>query len=217
MIHSSAFVLPRIYPLTDVQLSGLSHADQIESLSLGGATLIQLREKQMPALQFYEQAKAAMGVATRGGLTIIINDRVDVALAVGAHGVHLGQDDIPPEAARQLLGREAIIGYSTHNVDQAKSALDLPIDYLAVGPIFDTATKTGTSPTLGLEGLRGVRRVIGSVPLVAIGGISRANAGDVIAAGADSVAVISALLSDPQRITEVTRTLIDSLSPIRPT
>jgi len=217
VIHSSAFVLPRIYPLTDVQLSGLSHADQIESLSLGGATLIQLREKQMPALQFYEQAKAAMGVATRGGLTIIINDRVDVALAVGAHGVHLGQDDIPPEAARQLLGREAIIGYSTHNVDQAKSALDLPIDYLAVGPIFDTATKTDTSPALGLEGLRGVRRAIGNVPLVAIGGISRANAGDVIAAGADSVAVISALLSDPQRITEVTRTLIDSLSPIRPT
>jgi thiamine-phosphate pyrophosphorylase len=212
-----SFVLPRIYPLTDVQTSGLSHADQIDSLGRGGATLVQLREKQMPALQFYEQAKAAMAVAARSGLRIIINDRVDVALAVGAHGVHLGQDDIPPEAARQLLGREAIIGYSTHNVEQAKIALNLPIDYLAIGPIFDTATKTDTSPALGLEGLRAVRQRIGNVPLVAIGGISHANAADVIAAGADSVAVISALLSNPHRITEATRSLLDSLSPVRPT
>jgi thiamine-phosphate pyrophosphorylase len=213
----SAFRLSRIYPLTDVQMSGLSHAEQLHLLGLGGATLVQLREKQMPALQFYEQAKAALAVAAGSGLRIIINDRVDVALAVGAHGVHLGQDDIPPEAARQLLGKEAIIGYSTHNVDQAENALNLPIDYLAVGPIFETATKTKTSPTLGLEGLRAVRRVIGNVPLVAIGGISQANATEVIEAGADSVAVISALLSDPHRITEVTQTLFDSLSPVRPT
>ena len=151
--------LPRVYPLTDVQLSSLSHADQVHLLSLGGASFIQLRDKQAAALQFYQEARAAVAVAVRNGVQLIINDRVDIALAVGAHGVHLGQDDIPPEAARTLLGREAIIGYSTHNIDQAQKALNLPIDYLAVGPIFKTSTKTDTSPTLGLDGLRAVRRV----------------------------------------------------------
>ena len=137
----SRFRLPRVYALTDVQLSGLSHAEQLELLSLGGASLVQLREKQMPAVEFYEQAKAAVAVAERSGVQLIINDRVDMALAVGAHGVHLGQDDLPPEAARKLLGATAIIGYSTHNIDQALAAVKLPIDYLAIGPIFQTTTK----------------------------------------------------------------------------
>jgi thiamine-phosphate pyrophosphorylase len=205
------FQLPRIYPLTDVQLSGLSHADQVQLLTLGGASLIQLREKQLPALEFYEQAKAAVAVAQRNGVTLIINDRVDVALAAGAHGVHLGQDDMPPEAARRLLGAEAIIGYSTHNVQQAVSALNLPVDYIAIGPIFQTATKTDTSPVLGLDGLRAVRQVVRDFPLVAIGGITQANASEVIKAGADSVAVISALLADPLHISDATRTLLQSL------
>ncbi|HEX6650266.1 MAG TPA: thiamine phosphate synthase [Pyrinomonadaceae bacterium] len=203
----SSFRLPRVYALTDVELSGLSHADQVQLLSRGGATLVQLRDKQSPLLQFYEHARAAMAVAAGGGVQLIINDRADVALAVGAHGVHLGQDDMPPEAARKILGPEAIIGYSTHSVEQAERALDLPIDYIAIGPIFATNTKTSTSPTLGLEGLRAVRETVGNVPLVAIGGISHANARDVIKAGADSVAVISALLSDPTRISDSTRTL----------
>ena len=168
----------------------------------GGASLVQLREKQLPALQFYEEAKAVMLVAEREGVQVIINDRIDIALAVGAHGVHLGQDDMPPEAARRLLGPEAIVGYSTHNVEQALMALTLPIDYVAIGPIFGTSSKADTAPTLGLEGLRAVRRVVGAVPLVAIGGISLGNAAEVIEAGADSVAVISALVSDPSRITE---------------
>ncbi len=204
----SSFRLPRVYPLTDVQLSGLSHAEQVQLLSRGGATLVQLREKQMPALQFYEQAKAAVAVASQSGVQLIINDRVDVALAVGAHGVHLGQDDMPPEAARRLLGDEAIIGYSTHNVEQAQQAPDACRS--TTSPLVrssTTATKTDTSPTLGLEGLRAVRQAVGDFPLVAIGGISHANARDVIEAGADSVAVISALLSDPDRITEATRSL----------
>jgi len=204
----SSFRLPRVYPLTDVQLSGLSHADQVRLLSLGGATLVQLREKQMPALQFYEQARAAV----TAGVQLIINDRVDIALAVGAHGVHLGQDDMPPEAARRLLGDNAIIGYSTHSVEQAKKAVTLPIDYIAIGPIFTTSTKTNPSPTLGLEGLRAVREAIGNVQLVAIGGISHSNAREVIEAGADSVAVISALLSSSD-ISESTRTLIHSFVP----
>jgi thiamine-phosphate pyrophosphorylase len=194
--------LPLLYALTDTHISGLSHAEQVELLSAGGATLIQLREKELPALEFYEQAKAAVDVAARRGVQLIVNDRVDVALAVGAHGVHLGQDDMPPEAARRLLGPTAIIGYSTHNIEQAMAATKLPIDYLAIGPIFATSTKTDTAPVLGLQGLRTVRRTVGALPLVAIGGITSANAAAVIAAGADSVAVISAVLTDPTRITE---------------
>jgi thiamine-phosphate pyrophosphorylase len=199
--------LPRVYPLTDVQLSGLSHAEQVRLLSLGGATLIQLREKRLSPLEFYEQAKAAMETAARSGVQLIVNDRVELALAVRAHGVHLGQDDMPPEAARRLLGPRAIVGYSTHNLEQALAAVAQPIDYIAIGPIFETATKSDTSPVLGLEGLRAVRDAIGDFPLVAIGGITYANAREVLEAGADSVAVISALLSDPSTITGATEKL----------
>jgi thiamine-phosphate pyrophosphorylase len=142
---------------------------------------------------------------------LIINDRVDLALAVGAHGVHLGQDDMPPDAARRLLGPNAIIGYSTHNIEQAIAAIKLPIDYLAIGPIFATTTKSDTAPVLGLEGSRAVREAIGRFPLVAIGGITHANAREVIQAGADSVAVISALLSDSGRIPDATRGLLQDL------
>jgi thiamine-phosphate pyrophosphorylase len=201
-----AMQLPRIYPLTDVQLSGLSHAEQVHLLSLGGASLIQLREKRMPALEFYEQARAVK----QYGVQLIINDRVDIALATGADGVHLGQDDLSPEVARKLLGPQAIIGYSTHNVDQAINATKLPIDYLAIGPIFSTITKSDTAPVLGLDGLRAVRNAVGGFPLVAIGGISLNNARDVIDAGADSVAVISALLTAPD-ITTATQTLRNRL------
>jgi thiamine-phosphate pyrophosphorylase len=202
-----SFRLPRVYALTDVELSGLPHVDQVRLLSLGGATLVQLREKQMPALRFYEQARAAVAL----GVPLIINDRVDIALAVGAHGVHLGQDDMPPAAARRLLGDKAVIGYSTHSIEQAKKALTLPIDYIAIGPIFATSSKTNPSPTLGLAGLRAVRDAVGNAQLVAIGGISHSKAREVIEAGADSVAVISALLADPAQISHATRTLITSL------
>jgi thiamine-phosphate pyrophosphorylase len=208
------FRLPRIYPLTDTQISGLSHADQVHLLSLGGATLIQLREKHSSTPQFYEAAVAA---AQQSGAQLIVNDRVDIAMAIGAHGVHLGQDDLPPEAARKLLGNDAIIGYSTHNLEQAQQALTLPIDYIAIGPIFETATKSDTSPALGLASLQAVRKAIGNFPLVAIGGISLANAREVIEAGADSVALISALLSDPAHIADTTRTFLQSLPPLRQT
>ena len=207
-----SFQLPRIYPLTDVQMSGLSHAEQIGRLRRGGASLIQIREKRATPVEFYEQAKAAVEVANRLGVKVIINDRVDVALATGAAGVHLGQDDMPPEAARKLLGEEAIVGYSTHNLEQARQALSLPIDYLAIGPIFKTATKNDIYPALGVERLRAVREAVGKTPLVAIGGISHANAFEVIAAGADSVAVISALLSHPGNIATATQTLLQSVS-----
>jgi len=205
------FSLPRVYALTDVQLSGRSHAEQVELLSRGGASLVQLREKQMAPLEFYEQAKASIAVARECGVQVLVNDRVDLAEAVGADGVHVGQDDLPPEAARRLLGPDAIIGYSTHNVEQAREAATLPISYLAIGPIFRTTSKTDTSPVLGLDGLRAVRAAIGPLPLVAIGGITHANARSVIEAGADSVAVISALLSNREQVIEATEGLIHSL------
>jgi len=192
-------------------VSGFSHAEQVELLSRGGASLVQLREKQMLAREFYEQAKAAVAVSARHGVQLLINDRVDVALAAGAQGVHLGGDDMPPAAARKLLGLEAVIGYSTHNIEQPIAATKLPIDYLAIGPIFATTTKSDTAPVLGLDGLQAVRQAIGAFPLVAIGGITRSNAHEVIQAGADSVAVISALLSDPKRIPEATSSLLQDL------
>lgn len=205
------FILPRVYALTDVRMSGLSHAEQVELLTQGGATLVQLREKHLAPREFYEQARAALAVAERRWARVIINDRVDVALAVGAHGVHLGQDDMPPDAARKLLGPDAIIGYSTHNIEQAIAATKLPIDYLAIGPIFATTSKADTAPVLGLDGLRIVRDAIGDFPLVAIGGITGDNAQEVIQRGADSVAVISALLSNSSRIPQATGSLLQDL------
>ena len=203
----------RIYPITDIQISGLSHADQVSLLADGGATFIQLREKNLPAIDFYNEALASLVVARQRGITVIINDRVDVALAVGAAGVHLGQDDLPPDAARKLLGDDAIIGYSTHNVSQASAAANLPVDYVAIGPIFPTGTKTNPDPVVGLDGLRAVRYAIGDIPLVAIGGITESNAAAVIEAGADSVAVITALLSGgPTAISDRYRSLSHNLS-----
>ena len=207
-----ALALPKLYPITDARLSGLSHAEQVESLIAGGATLIQLREKHAGPREFYSDALEALRIARAKGARIIINDRADVALALKADGVHLGQDDLPPEAARRLLGQKAIIGYSTHNVEQAASALSLPIDYLAIGPIFPTSTKENPDPLVGLEGLRRVRRAIGKLPLVAIGGITHESAPEALAAGADSVAVIGALLTDSTRIEERTRELLGLFS-----
>lgn len=199
------FHLPRLYPITDARRSGLTHAEQVERLSAGGATFLQLREKLLSPREFYSEAEKALRVARTSGVRLIINDRADVALALGADGVHLGQDDLPPTAARRLLGEHAVIGFSTHTLEQALEAARLPIDYLALGPIFPTASKDNPDAVVGLEGLRRVRRELPSVPLVAIGGITLENAGEVIAAGADSIAVISALLSDPPQIEARTR------------
>lgn len=187
------FHLPPVYPITDTQISGLSHAEQVALFAQAGATLVQLREKRAPALKFYEEAKAALAVAAERGLQVIINDRVDIALALGVTGVHLGQDDLPPEAARRLLGDDAVIGYSTHSVVQAIEASTFPIDYLAIGPIFATSTKENPDALVGLDGLRAVRSAVGNLPLVAIGGITAGNTSEVLQAGADSAAMISGL------------------------
>lgn len=181
----------RVYPITDRHLSGLSHAEQLAKLSEGGATVLQLREKVDSPADFYSGAQAALQVARAVGVAVIVNDRVDIALALNADGVHLGQDDMPPEAARRVLGPWPFIGFSTHTLQQAELAARMPVDYVAFGPIFSTATKQSSSPVVGLENLSLVRRVLGSMPLVAIGGITRKNMNRVLSAGADAVSIIS--------------------------
>lgn len=208
--------LPRIYPITDRRLSGLSHSEQVRRLADGGAALVQLREKDAPSGEFLREASDTMRAVRTLGVKIIINDRVDIAMAVGAAGVHLGQDDLPPAAARRLLGDAAIIGFSTHNLAQAASAVLLPVDYIAMGPIFSTVTKPDTEPVVGLDELRAVRTRIGSFPLVAIGGINAGNIREVLAAGADSAAVIGALLARPDEIAERMRHLSARVSSGQP-
>ena len=206
-------ILPKLYPITDARLSGLTHAEQVARLSEGGATFIQLREKHLSPREFYREAQAALDVArSRVGVRLIVNDRADIALALGADGVHLGQHDLDPVAARRLLGENFIIGYSTHTVAQAVEASRLPVDYIAIGPIFDTRTKENPDLTIGLDALRRVRAAIDpSVPLVAIGGITQSNAPAALHAGADSLALISALLDTPDLIAARTKEFITML------
>ena len=164
--------LPKIYPITDYSLTKLSHNKQVEEFIKGGASFIQLREKHALPNVFFEQAKKSLKFAQKHNAKIIINDRVDIALTLKADGVHLGQDDMPPEKAREILGEKAIIGFSTHNLKQAFEAKNKPIDYIAVGPIFHTNTKENPDDVVNIEGLKEIRKAIGSFPLVAIGGIT---------------------------------------------
>ncbi len=202
--------MPKIYPITDVRLTKISHAEQVEKLIEGGAKIVQLREKYAAPKDFYESAKKALKIARRQNVKIIINDRVDIALVLKADGVHLGQDDLPPKNAREILGEKAIIGFSTHNIKQAISAVKLPINYLAIGPVFATKTKENPDEIVGIEGVKKVREAVGDFPLVAIGGITLENFQDVLDAGANSVAIISDLLSDAEKIAEKMRILIGS-------
>jgi len=194
------FILPKIYPITDTRITKLTHARQVQELIEGGATIIQLRDKHASPKDFYESAEEALKIARKQKVKIIINDRVDIALALQADGVHLGQDDLPPEHARKILGDEAIIGFSTHSLEQAARAVELPISYLAVGPVFTTRTKENPDETVGIEVVKRVREAIGDFPLVAIGGITSENFQKVLEAGASSVAIISDLLSDAKNI-----------------
>jgi thiamine-phosphate pyrophosphorylase len=168
------FILPKIYPISDTRISGLSHIEQVRRLIAGGATLIQLREKNAPAGEFYDAAVGSIALAREHGVKIVINDRVDIAVASGADGVHLGQDDLPPDQARRLLGEGAVIGFSTHSVEQAREAIGLPVDYVAIGPIFSTTTKENPDPVVGLEGLIVVREAIGEF---SVGGYRRDHTG----------------------------------------
>jgi thiamine-phosphate pyrophosphorylase len=187
---------PRLYVILDRSVAGGRDLDAILASALdGGAEMIQLREKTWPSGTLFPVAQRLRARCRAAGVPFIVNDRVDVALAVDADGVHLGQDDLPPAAARALLEPGMILGLSTHSVEQAKAAQAAGADYVAVGSMFPTATK----PEFQLVGpalARQVRPVV-RVPLIGIGGITPENVGDVIAAGVDGVAVISAVCAAP--------------------
>jgi len=193
-------LLPKIYPITDTGISRLSHAEQTRRLILGGARFIQLREKTASSFDFFSAAAESLEIAKRTSTKILINDRIDIALAVGADGVHLGQKDLHPVEARKLLGKHSVIGFSTHNLNQAIEAIKFPVDYIAIGPVFPTRTKADADDVVGINGIRSIRAAIGKFPLVAIGGINAENFQSVLDAGADSTAIISSLLSKPGHI-----------------
>jgi len=211
-IQNVSIQLPKVYPITDTAISGLSHCEQVKRLIAGGAALIQLRDKHASSRVFYSDAQAALQVARAAGIKLIINDRVDIALALRADGVHLGQEDMPVEAARRVLGDQAVIGFSTHNLEQLQEALHLPIDYLAFGPIFPTASKRNPDPVAGLIQLKQACEMVLPMQVVAIGGINRSNATDVRNAGANAVAVISSVLADPSRISGNLQQMISSIA-----
>lgn len=181
-----------LYALTDTRLSGLSHYETALALLEGGVRIIQLRDKGITPLELYETACRIAGLCRRFGALFIVNDRADIAVASGADGVHLGQDDLPLELARKVCGANFIIGISTHTVDQAIEAERGGADYIGFGPIFGTSTKdTGYTPR-GLSMLAEVRAAV-KIPVAAIGGITADNAGEVLRAGADMLAVASAV------------------------
>jgi len=201
--------LPTIYPITDRQLSGLSHAEQVRRLIDGGATVIQLRDKQLASTDFLREAEAALRIAHDNRVVLIINDRVDIAISIGANGVHLGQTDLPVVPARRLMKDRGIVGFSTHSLAQVRAALELPLTYLAFGPIFNTNSKRDPDPAVGIGQLRAAKSLVGALPLVAIGGITPDNVRAVLAAGADSVAVIGAIIGNAPKIAENMRRMVD--------
>ncbi len=201
--------LPRLYAIVDAGLLATRVSperltaeicDFAEALASGGVTLFQYRAKKLSSREMLSHARELRRVLGPGR-TLFMNDRADLCLAAGFDGVHLGQDDLSPDGARTILGNRHWIGVSTHNAEQAKWAAETQADYVAIGPVFTTATKENPDPVVGLEGVRAARALT-SKPLVAIGGITRANARSVMEAGADSVAVIGDLLIDPERAAE---------------
>jgi thiamine-phosphate pyrophosphorylase len=191
--------IPKLYAITDRQWSNCTHEEIVRMLLDGGASLIQLRDKEASGRELLDQAIACLKLTREAGATLIINDRVDVALTAGADGVHLGQDDLSVDEAREILGEDKIIGVSTHSIDQFRAALETSANYIALGPVFPTLTKENSAPVVGLELVREARKLTDR-PLVAIGGINLGRAPEVIEAGADCVAVISALYPLPEKV-----------------
>ena len=169
-------------------------------LAIGGVTWLQYRNKVGLTREMLIQARELRRVLGNG-VTLIMNDRADICIAAGYEGVHVGQDDLSAEGARTVVGPGRIVGVSTHNLQQLQEADAGPADYIAYGPVFATLSKRRPDPLVGLDGIRAARAAT-KKPLVAIGGITRANARSVIDAGADSVAVISDLLSSPTKVAE---------------
>lgn len=187
----------RLYLVTDRALSlGRDLEWVVGEAVKGGVSMVQLREKDMDTRGFIDLGSRLLRLLRPLGVPLIINDRVDVALAVDADGVHIGQSDMPYETARRLLGPDKIIGLSVENMDELRQAESLDVDYVAVSPVYSTATKTDTAAPFGLDGLREAVRLTRH-PVVAIGGMNENTAPAVFAAGADGIAVVSAICSAP--------------------
>jgi thiamine-phosphate pyrophosphorylase len=195
-------LLPRFYPILDTARFPSTEAllDAAEQLIAAGARILQYRNKSGDAarmlIEAHELRKRVLSCAGSESLRLIMNDRADLCLAAEFDGLHVGQDDLSPEGARKIIGTERLLGFSTHTPQQVIDGDKTPADYIAIGPVFGTASKVNPDPVVGLEGVREARRLT-KKPLVSIGGITRANCRSVIEAGADSVSVISDLVSDP--------------------
>ena len=198
--------MPRLYAILDVSCfaprrgTATAMADFAVDLAAGGVTLLQYRNTDGNTRQMLSHAREIRRVLGRN-ITLIMNDRADLCLAADYDGVHVGQDDLSPEGARRVIGDERILGVSTHNLEQVREADVGPADYIAFGPVFATSTKRNPDPVVGLERLRAARAAT-KKPLVAIGGITRANIHSVLEAGADSAAVISDLVTSPRKVAE---------------
>jgi thiamine-phosphate pyrophosphorylase len=191
------------YPILDTETAarrGLDPVDAAAQILEGGARLLQLRHKGFFSREVFQQAGEISELCRSANAQFVMNDRADIAKLLGG-ALHLGQDDLPPADARRLLGDSAMLGFSSHNEAQLRAAAGEPVDYLALGPIFQTSTKLNPDPVVGLGELRRLRPFT-TRPLVAIGGITRGNARGVIDAGADSVAVIGDLLAEDGKIRE---------------
>lgn len=201
--------IPLLYPILDADgMSGRSEDGAVLqlicshalALAEAGCTLLQYRAKGLSAREVLVQARELRRILP--GVTLIMNDRADLCLAAAFDGVHVGQEDLSPEGARQVVGKERIVGLSTHSLEQMAEALLKPVDYLAIGPVFTTGSKQNAAPVVGVAGVAEVRRLLDDsgrgLPLVAIGGITRANAEAVLKAGADAVAVIGDISRSPR-------------------
>lgn len=187
-------LLPPIYPITDKRIArSRDHFSILKELVRGGARMVQIRDKYTPTAELLKDLRRCVDFASDRNVTLILNDRCDLVLCSGASGVHLGQDDLPPETARSLLGGKRIIGLSTHSLPQVRKASLLPVQYLGFGPIFRTSTKENALPVVGLNRLRKACKA-SAVPVVAIGGIGLKQIRNILDAGAASAAVISALM-----------------------
>lgn len=201
----------RLYLVTDQSSAGgRTLGDVVAAAVQGGVTCVQLREKQLNTRDFFAQATMLKTLLAPYGIPLVINDRIDVALACGAQGVHLGQSDMPVAQARRLLPPDVFIGWSVEAMDDVARSASLAVDYLGVSPIHATPTKTDTQTPWGLDGLRQVRAAT-TLPLVAIGGIHAGNARAVLSAGADGLAVVSALCAaaDPRVAAAALRQIMD--------
>ncbi len=193
---SMRVVLPRLYVILDAALVTTPERDCAQSLADAGVRLLQYRNKSASARQLYESSRELAELVGPRGVSLVVNDRADVAALAGANGVHVGQEDLGVEQARAVVGESKWIGVSTHNLLQFEVAVNTSADYIAVGPVFSTSTKASPDPIVGIDFIRKVRAMT-EKPIVAIGGITLESAGEVIAAGADSVAVISDILCAP--------------------